>query len=361
MDDALINERTQRPTVGTTCWKYACVCCTVLAIGLGASCVYLYEKDAHHASLTPPPALPSTPPSPPPIWRPVVPTVTLNNGVVMPFISLGTFNLHGELLIRTMRLALKVGFNHFDTANRYGNEGDFGRALADVERDTVFVTTKVFPAPNNADNYNYTMHQLNGNLRALNMSYADLVLVHWPPAQNTAHCDVMREGWRAMEDFYRAGKARAIGVSNYCVSSLVCILKTATVTPAVNQVQYHVGMGANPLSPIGKLRTYHKGVGILTQAYSPLGGWTGASHELINGQLVTGIGAAHGNTGAQVSLNWLYRHAVPFSAKSVSRVHLEENLRIFTMRLTDEDMGMLDNATKPGLPGKEGQYSFQCH
>ena len=125
------------------------------------------------------------------------------------------------------------------------------------------------------------------------------------------------------------------------------------MTPAVNQVAYHVGMGTG--GAISDLRAWCDAHGTVVQAYSPLGGWTGGSRELINGKLVTEIGAAHGKSGAQVSLNWLYAHGVPFSTKSAATKHLEEDLRIFDMQLTDEEMARLDNATSP-----KGSYSFEC-
>ena len=351
--DASGAELRQKLACAARRWKTACMCCAALAAGLAAACVtlYLYEEHILFPSASPP----SSPPAPPPYFKPIVPTVQLNNGVVMPMISLGTWDFNGESARDAVRLALKVGFSHIDTAWKYGNQAFVGAALDGVERETYFLTTKVYPSTRLLPAvYNATMHLLHDDLRQLNKSYVDLVLQHWPPIENTKRCDVMQEEWRAFEDFYKAGNARAIGVSNYCPSSISCIRKKATVLPAVNQVAYHVGMGTG--GSIETLRTYCDNLGIVVQAYSPLGGWTGGNRELISGKLVTEIGAAHGKSGAQVSLHWLFQHGLPFSTKSASPKHLEEDLRIFEMRLTGEEMARLDNATSPS-----GHYSFECH
>merc|ERR1712226_873297 len=145
-----------------------------------------------------------------------------------------------------------------------------------------------------------------------------------------------------------AGKAKAIGVSNYCVSSLKCIAQTATVTPAVNQVKFHVGMGTDPTG----LKSYCDSKGIHVQAYSPLGDGTS---ELITGPLVTSIGKAHNMTGAQVSLRWLIETGVPLTTKSTKESHLKEDLAIFNFTLAATEKAKLDGATSPA-----GSPSFMC-
>merc|ERR1712217_961414 len=172
----------------------------------------------------------------------------------------------------------------------------------------------------------------------------DLMLLHFPPIVNLpfTRCDTMQEQWRALEDFYKAGKARAIGVSNYCQADLECILKTAKVTPAVNQVQYHIGMGADPRG----LRSYLDGKGIVMQAYSPLDTLLG-DHGLIHGNLTNGIGKAYNKTGAQVALRWVAQHGVPFNTASNKAGHLQEDLDVLAFNLTAEDMKTLDAASTP--------------
>lgn len=270
-----------------------------------------------------------------------IPTIKLNNGVEMPMISIGTWQYNSSTAEATVKLALKVGFNHIDTANDYGNQDGVGRALQGVDRASYFLTTKVPPA-----NGATTTKNLQDDLDQLGLAYVDLMLVHFPPFLN--NCKTMQDQWKAMEAFYNAGKAKAIGVSNYCVSSLKCIAEVATVTPAVNQISFHVGMGTDPAG----LKSYCDSKGIRAQAYSPLGDGTS---ELITGALVTGIGKAHNMTGAQVSLRWLIENGIPLSTKTTKESHLQQDLGIFGFSLEDTEKSQLDTATSPA-----GKPSFAC-
>ena len=280
-----------------------------------------------------------------------IPTTALNNGVLMPDLSLGTWQYDNNTAAATVDLALQLGFNHVDTASNYRNQVGVGRALARYPRSSYFLTTKV---PGRADletAYDHTTYDLYSNLKQLNLTYVDLVLVHYPPVGNTVWCGAMQEQWRALEDFYKSGHARAIGVSNYCPSSLKCILATPGTIPAVNQVQYHVGGGVDPLGIKSTCEHY----GIILQSYSPLGDGT---TELITGSLVSAIGKKHGKSGAQVSLRWVYENGVPLSTKSTSRDHLLQDLQIFddpSWPLTPTEKAQLDGATAPVY-----NYSFRC-
>ena len=168
-----------------------------------------------------------------------VPNVKLNNGVEMPMISLGTWQYNPDVAHDVVKLGLSLGFNHIDTANNYRNQEGVGKALAGINRTSYFLTTKVPSQTSAATAYAATTKDLNDDIEQLGLPFVDLMLVHFPPRGNTLHCGAMQEQWRAMEDFYKAKKARAIGVSNYCPSSFECIMKVANVTPAVNQVEYH--------------------------------------------------------------------------------------------------------------------------
>jgi 2,5-diketo-D-gluconate reductase A len=271
-----------------------------------------------------------------------IPTIKLNTGAELPMVSLGTWQLDSATAETAVKTALQAGFNHIDTANNYNNQDGVGRALKGVDRSSYFLTTKVPPG-----NAAATAKALQADLDQLGVEYVDLMLVHFPPFGNI--CGSMQAQWKAMEDFYKAGKAKAIGVSNYCVSSLECIAKTSTVTPAVNQVQFHVGMGSDPAG----LKSYGDSKGIVTQAYSPLGDGTS---ELITGALVTGIGKAHNMTGAQVSLKWLIETGVPLSTKTTKVSHMEQDLAIFGFNLEDTEKSQLDKATSP-----KGKPSFICN
>jgi len=276
-----------------------------------------------------------------------IPTIKLNTGAEMPMMSFGTWKYDSQTAEDSVKLAIKTGFNHIDTANDYNNQDGVGRALKGFNRSSYFLTTKVPPGSASA-----TTKALNENMKLLDMDYVDLVLVHYPPlsAKIGLGCSSMQAQWKVMEDFYKSGKAKAIGVSNYCPSSLECIAKTATVTPAVNQVLFHVGMGIDPIG----LKSYSDSKGIVTQAYSPLGDGTS---ELITGDLVTGIGKAHNATGSQVSLRWLIETGVPLSTKTSKQSHMQEDLEIFGDKfpMAATEKAKLDAATKPA-----GSPSFIC-
>ena len=279
-----------------------------------------------------------------------VPSITLNNGVELPMISAGTWQYDEATAEDVVKLALSIGYNHIDTANDYHNQKGVGRGLKGFNRTSYFLTTKVPSQTSSSSAFTKTTKDLEDNLEQLDLTYVDLVLLHFPPTGNTKYCAAMQEQWRAMEAFYAAGKARAIGVSNYCPSSFECILPKANIIPAVNQVEYHVGMSSDP----GGIKSYCDGKGVALQAYSPLGDGTS---DLITGDLVSGIGAAHNVSGAEVSLQWIYKHGVPLSTKSTSETHLAENLDAVagSWSLTDAEMATLDSATKPS-----GHYSFAC-
>jgi 2,5-diketo-D-gluconate reductase A len=280
-----------------------------------------------------------------------VPSVTLNNGVVMPMISCGTWQYDVSTAEKVVKLALSLGFNHIDTANDYRNQRGVGAGLKGVNRSSYFLTTKVPSQTSSRRAYSLTKTDLYDNLDQLGLDYVDLLLLHFPPVGNTRYCAAMQEQWRAAEDFYAAGKARAIGVSNYCPTSFECIFKTANVTPAVNQVKYHVGMSKDP----NGIKSYCDSKGVTLQAYSPLGDGTS---ELIKGPLVSGIGAAHNKTGAQVSLHWVYKHGVPLSTKATDPTYLAEDLAAVADwgdDVTDGELASLDGATSPS-----GDYSFNC-
>merc|ERR1712150_215762 len=170
------------------------------------------------------------------------------------------------------------------------------------------------------------------------LDYVDLVLVHYPPFLNS--CKKMQQQWATLEEFYNAGKAKAIGVSNYCPSSLDCIMQTATVTPAVNQVEYHVGMGVDPIG----VKTATEKYGIHLQTYSPLGN---GDSTLITGDLTTNIGANHGKTGAQVALRWIHENGVSLTTKTTKVSHMQEDLDVFTYELAADEKSTLDSATQP--------------
>jgi diketogulonate reductase-like aldo/keto reductase len=270
--------------------------------------------------------------------------IKLNNGVEMPMISLGTWQYDSSTAEAAVKLALKTGFNHIDTAQNYNNQDGVGAALKGVDRKSYFLTTKVPPVQSSGSAYSQTTAALQDDLKLLGLDYVDLMLIHGP----SHDCKTTQEQWRALEDFYKAGKAKAIGVSNYCASSFKCINSTAKVIPAVNQIAYHVGMGPDPQG----LKSLGDSLGVVTQAYSPLGD---GSSELITGKLVTNIGKGHGWSGAQAAMRWILDNGVALSTKTTKQSHMEEDLAIFSDSLKDTEKKQLDDATSPG-----GRPSWAC-
>lgn len=222
----------------------------------------------------------------------------------------------------------------------------------------MFLTTKVpgCDAQSVDECADSTAADINDDLAQLKVERVDLLLLHFPPRPfpyTHTHCPRMRAQWRALEDAYYAGKARAIGVSNFCPSCLECIAPShgggTTIVPAVNQVQYHVGMGPDQ----GGIASACAARGIVLQAYSPLG--DGRSRELITGPLVTGIGKENGRSGAQTSLRYVAQLGLALVTKSTSKRHLSDDAAIFDFALTGDQMSRLLSATSPAA-----NYSFAC-
>ena len=299
-------------------------------------------------------------------------TIILDDGdgfsVEMPRLALGTWQYNATEVDEAVKNAFTAGFTHVDTANDYNNQVAVGaaiRAYADSVDGKVFLTTKI-PACTvaDADCKATAAGYIAENFDQLAMDSIDLLLIHFPPTGGCSSaklCDMVRQSWEAMEDSAATGALRAVGVSNYCPSCLSCLDNSAfsddawagranARKPVINQVQLHVGMGADPGTP-GIVST-DDARGIATQAYSPLGDGT---DELITGSLVTTIGAAHNKTGAQVSLQWLNQNGHPVVTKSTSLAHLQQDNDLFDWMLTDEEMAQLSAATSP-----TGAYSFRC-
>ena len=298
-------------------------------------------------------------------------SVTLKNGIEMPTQSLSTWQLDGTTAKQMVKTALDdVGMRHIDTAITYGNHVQIGEALAGRNRSSFFLTTKIDPkagVTSKKGAYMGAKADLATCLTELDLDYVDLMLIHYPAAS----CDAVQGMWKAAEEFYAAGKARAIGVSNYCPDTLECMEDMQHVAPALNQVQYHVGMGADPGHPYGHvpvdghpypdthamstpgIAKYCAERGIVLQAYSPLGDDESA---LISSDLVANIGAAHSKTGAQVAQRWIVQNNVALTtAKTTSRAQLEASGDIFDWSLTEEEMAQLSASTAPGA-----SYSFAC-
>eukprot|EP00435_Cladocopium_sp_Y103_P062796 s22_g24.t1 len=299
--------------------------------------------------------------------------VKLRNGVEMPMMAAGTWQYNSSEAYSSITSALKAGFSMVDTALDYHNQDldGVGKAIADSgrPRESIFVETKVpgcgldSSMKNVFECYAGTKRDLETDLKLLNLSYVDLVIVHFPPISSmitrscnnwSGGCQMVRAQWKAMTEFYVEGKARAIGVSNYCPSCYECLEAMDNLTmPMVNQVQFHLGMGTDPSGFV----SYHRAKGIQLQAYSVLGNSVThhASSEIVSGNLTTSIGKAHNKSAVQVALKWVVSQGIPAVTKSSNFDHLQQDLDLFSWNFTAQDKQLLDAHSTP-----KGSPSFAC-
>ena len=248
------------------------------------------------------------------------PQVTLNNGVQMPILGFGVFQIPPEDTEQAVTDALAAGYRHIDTAAAYANEEAVGRAIAasGIAREELFVTTKLWIQ---AD-ANNTKRAFDASLQRLGLDYVDLYLIHQPLG------DYYTE-WRAMEELNRQGLARAIGVSNFYPDRLVDLIANNDITPAVNQVETHPFFQRTADQ---ELMAEH---GVQIESW---GGFAEGKNDLFTNPTLSEIGEAHGKSVAQIVLRWLTQRGVVAIPKSVRPERMAENLDIFDFKLTDEEM-----------------------
>ncbi|GAA5612351.1 putative oxidoreductase MSMEG_2408/MSMEI_2347 [Streptomyces platensis] len=265
-----------------------------------------------------------------------VPSIKLNNGVAMPQLGYGVWQVEDEQAATAVGQALDAGYRSIDTAMIYGNEEGTGRALAasGVARDELFVTTKLWNADQGHD---ATLRAFDTSLAKLGLEYVDLYLIHWPlPARDT-----YIETYRALEEIYADGRAKAIGVSNFLPEHLERLMGETSIVPAVNQIELH------PQFPQAASRAFHARHNIVTEAWSPIGQGRG----LLEDPTLVKLAAKHGKSPAQVVLRWhvqLGNVAIP---KSVTPSRIAENIDIFDFELDDADLTALaglDTGTRLG-------------
>jgi 2,5-diketo-D-gluconate reductase A len=251
-----------------------------------------------------------------------VPTVLLNNGVEIPQLGFGVFKVPPEQTEDVTRTALEVGYRHVDTAQMYGNEAGVGRAVraAGLARDEVFVTSKL-DNPNHARDD--ALRSFDGTLAELGFDHVDLFLIHWPLPE----VGDFVETWHAMEEIYRSGRARAIGVSNFQPHHLRRLLAAAEVVPAVNQIEVH------PYLIQDDVRAFGAEHGIVTEAWAPI-----ARGRVLDDPVITTIAKRLERTPAQVTLRWAIQRGDVVFPKSVSRGRIEENFDLFDFELADDEM-----------------------
>ena len=263
----------------------------------------------------------------------VTQTYTLSNGVRIPAIGFGTWQVEdGREAVDSVKAAIKAGYRHIDTAQGYGNEEGVGTAAREsgIERGELFITSKLV---NSVRGYEQTRKAFEDSLKKLGTDYMDLFLLHWPVPVNFKHNwqKMNADSWRAMEELHKAGRIRALGISNFRKKHIDELLKNASVLPVVNQIRLCPGDTQD------ETVQYSREKGMLPEAYSPLG--TG---DLFGVPELEEISRKTGRTIAQVALRWsLQRGFLPLP-KSVTPARIKENLQVFDFELDGEDMARIN-------------------
>jgi 2,5-diketo-D-gluconate reductase A len=252
-----------------------------------------------------------------------VPTITLNNGVEIPQLGFGVFQVQPEETAQAVQTALEVGYRHIDTAEMYGNEKGVGEGLRNsgVPREEVFVTSKL---NNGFHAHADALKAFDQSLADLGFDYLDLFLIHWP----LPGIDVdFVETWKALEEVHRSGRVKAIGVSNFTAHHLGKLFAETEVRPAVNQIEVH------PYLAQDDLRAFDSEHEIATEAWSPI-----AKGTVLDDPTIVRVAERTGRTPAQVTLRWHVQRGDIVFPKSVTRSRVEENFALFDFELSEDDM-----------------------
>jgi 2,5-diketo-D-gluconate reductase A len=251
-----------------------------------------------------------------------IPRLTLHDGVEIPQLGFGVFQVPPEDTQEIVEQALEVGYRHIDTAGAYRNEKGVGAAIAasGLAREELFVTTKLW---NSEQGFETTLAAFDASLDRLGFEYVDLYLIHWPVPTKGLFVDT----WRAFERIHGEGRAHTIGVSNFRVADLERLEAETETRPTVNQIELH------PRLQQAELRTWHGDHGILTEAWSPL-----AQGELLDDETIVAIAERHGKTPAQAVLRWHLQLGNVVFPKSVTPARIRENIELFDFELSDAEM-----------------------
>lgn len=285
-----------------------------------------------------------------------VPTLTLNNGVTMPALGYGVFQTPPDETVAATAEALRVGYRHIDTAAAYGNEREVGEALrrSGLARNDVFLETKVWVSDYGHD---ATLHAFDKSAGKLGVDTIDLLILHQPAPQRF---DRTLEAYRALETLLADGRVRAIGVSNFMPDHLERLLAETSVVPAVNQVEVH------PYFRQPAVLAADERHGVLTQAWSPIGGitfypgWGGDDRRsTLDDPTIREIAAAHARTPAQVMLGWHLQQGRSAIPKSVTPSRIAENFAVTDVALTAEELAAID-ALDTGVRGGPDPDTFRA-
>lgn len=268
-------------------------------------------------------------------------TFTFSNGYGIPCVGFGTWQSpDGETAAMAVKEAIKAGYRHIDTAAAYGNETSVGKGIKDsgVERKNLFITSKVW---NTERGYNKTIAAFEKTLSDLQTDYLDLYLIHWPAAakQFADWEQQNKDTWRAMTELYKAGRVKAIGVSNFLPHHLKALMETE-VPPMVNQIEFHPGQMQE------EVVSFCREHGMLLEAWSPLG----TGRMLQNPRLME-IAGKYGKTTAQLCIRWCLQNGVIPLPKSVTPSRIAENALVFDFVISQEDMADINSLPYCGGSG----------
>lgn len=262
--------------------------------------------------------------------------ITLNNGLKMPQLGFGVWQVPSEEATKAVSKAIEAGYRSIDTAMIYKNEEGVGEALknANVAREDLFITTKVW---NSDQGYENTLRAYEESLERLGLDYVDLYLIHWP----TPQFDSYVETYKAMEKLYKDGRVKAIGVCNFEIEHLERILEECEIPPVLNQVECH------PYLDQSKLKEFCAKHNIFVEAWSPLdqGG------EVLQDSIIQKIADTHGKSPAQTVLRWHLQNNTIVIPKSVTPSRIEENFQVFDFELTNDEMEQINSLNKDRRKG----------
>ena len=249
--------------------------------------------------------------------------VKLNNGIEMPMLGLGTWQISDRDAENAVLWALEAGYRHIDTAAYYNNEAGVGKAIrkSGIARDEIFVTTKL----KNEDHRN-PGKAFEASIKKLGTGYVDLYLIHWPVQ------GLRNNTWKVFEKLYRDGRCKAIGVSNFTIRHLEELLKVAEIVPAVNQVEF------SPYLYQKDLLEFCKKNKIQLEAYSPL-----TRGQKLNDKKIVDIANNYNKTSAQILIRWCLQHNIVVIPKSKTKKRIEENINVFDFSIRSGDMKRLDD------------------
>lgn len=251
--------------------------------------------------------------------------IKLNNGVKIPRIGYGVYMVDPSITKQCVSNALKVGYRHIDTSFFYGNEEEVGKAIKEslIPRNEIFLTTKI----TGAKDYDEACSMIDKALNKLQVDYIDLMLIHWPSGDNLSM-------YRAMEEYYKQGKLRAIGLSNFYDNELENILKKAKIKPVVNQIETHVFRNQK------KMQEYLGKNDIILESWSPL---ARGENNIFDNKILTQIAKKHGKSVAQVALRYLYERDIILIPRTTNINRMKENIDILDFSLDSDDIRLIDS------------------